>query len=396
MYQLRPYQQEASDRAVAFLTNRKAPTYAGLIVAGTGTGKSLIIADIAHRLQSDVLVLQPSKEILEQNFAKLQSYGVFSCSIYSASCGSKEISSITFATIGSIASKVEHFKHFRYCIIDECDTVNASEGQYIKFLREVGCRTVGLTATPYRLCQAMDYTTGEYGYELKFLTRTRPRYFGELLYYTQQPDMASRGYLSPMRYFDLTKIDMRNLRPNSTGQNFTEESVRHAFEACGFRDELSATIFRLLHNATPRRNGILVFTQFIEEAEALVDRFGSIAALVTGSTPKREREDILERFKAGEIRVVANVNCLSVGFDYPELDTVVLARPTMSLRLYYQQVGRAIRPHKDKTEAWVIDLVGNTARFGRVEDLVISDQTGRGAWVVQSNGKQLTNTILKP
>ena len=62
----------------------------------TGAGKSLVIADIAHRLDGNVLVFQPSKEILEQNYAKLKSYGVEDCSIYSASFNSKEINRMLF------------------------------------------------------------------------------------------------------------------------------------------------------------------------------------------------------------------------------------------------------------------------------------------------------------
>ena len=91
--------------------------------------------------------------------------------------------------------------------------------------------------------------------------------------------------------------------------------------------------------------------------------------------------------------MVANASVLTTGFDYPELDTVVMARPTMSLAMYYQIVGREIRPHKDK-QAWFIDLCGNINRFGKVEDLRLIDENGRGKWAVFSNGKQLTNVIF--
>ena len=100
-YVLRDYQQKASDAAVSFFNNKAKKTNA-IMVLPTGSGKSLIIADIAARLDGHTLVFQPSKEILEQNFKKLCSYGILDCSIYSASFNSKEISRITFATIGSI------------------------------------------------------------------------------------------------------------------------------------------------------------------------------------------------------------------------------------------------------------------------------------------------------
>ncbi len=117
-YSLRLYQQQASDAAVRYLENKAVTKGAGLIVLPTGSGKSLVIADIVNRLDADVLILQPSKEILEQNFQKLVSYGFIFCSIYSASCGQKRISKATFATIGSVYKKPEAFKHFDYVIVD--------------------------------------------------------------------------------------------------------------------------------------------------------------------------------------------------------------------------------------------------------------------------------------
>ena len=102
------------------------------------------------------------------------------------------------------------------------------------------------------------------------------------------------------------------------------------------------------------------------------------------------REMILRQFKAGEIPVVANVGVLVCGFDYPELDTIVIARPTMSLALYYQIVGRAIRPHPNKKEGWIVDLAGNIKRFGKVEDLRLVND-GNNKWSVWNKNKQLTN-----
>jgi predicted helicase len=88
-YVLRSYQKQASDAAVAAFTSKRESN--GLLILPTGAGKSLVIADIAHRLDGPLLILQPSKEILEQNFAKLQSYGCWDSGIYSASVGKKDI-----------------------------------------------------------------------------------------------------------------------------------------------------------------------------------------------------------------------------------------------------------------------------------------------------------------
>lgn len=84
---------------------------------------------------------------------------------------------------------------------------------------------------------------------------------------------------------------------------------------------------------------------------------------------------------------------ITTGFDYPELDTIVMARPTMSLALWYQIVGRAIRPHPSKEAGWVVDLCGNIRRFGEVKDLRLVDG-GNGKWAVYSNDRQLTNVYF--
>ena len=92
-YTLRNYQKQASDAAVRLFTSKADKN--GLVILPTGAGKSLVIADIASRLEGPLLVFQPSKEILQQNFAKLQSYGIFDCGCYSASVGCKDINRIT-------------------------------------------------------------------------------------------------------------------------------------------------------------------------------------------------------------------------------------------------------------------------------------------------------------
>lgn len=379
-YKLRPYQQEASDRAVDFF-NSKSKKHA-LMVLPTGSGKSLIIADIAHRLNDHILIFQPSKEILEQNYAKLCSYGVTDCSVYSASFNSKEISRITFAMIGSVKSKTEFFAHFQYVIIDECHGVNAKGGMYSDFLSTLNCKVLGLTATPYRLS-----TDGFGGSILKFLTRTSPRVFSDLIYHVQIKELLDCGYLAKMEYYSIDVVDTAQLRINSTGADYTDDSVKRHYSEIDFNSRLKMIIQRLIN---ANRNNILVFTRFVDEAESLSKYFGKIAAFVSGETPKKEREEILSNFKSGKIKIVCNVGVLTTGFDFPELSTIVLARPTMSLALYYQMVGRGMRPHASKQSAWVIDLCRTFKRFGRVEYLELRNEKGRD-WAVWSGNRQLTN-----
>ena len=355
------------------------------------SGKSLIIADIASRLNGYVLVFQPSKEILEQNYRKLCSYGVLDCSVYSASMGRKDVSRITFATIGSVKNHPELFQHFQYIIIDECHLVNPKEGMYRDFLSMLRCKVLGLTATPYRLSSSRDFGT-----MLKFITRTRPCVFSEVIYQVQISTLLDMGYLAKLKYFELPPPcwNESRLKRNTTGADYTDKSVIQEYERTDLYGWLVQIVNRLLHNRKTgiRRKGILVFTRFLKEAEQLTRSIPG-TAIVSGDTPKETRETILRQFKAGEIPVVANVGVLTTGFDYPELDTIVMARPTMSLALWYQIVGRAIRPHPSKECGWIVDLCGNVNRFGEVKDLRLIDGGG-GKWAVWNKERQLTNVYF--
>lgn len=383
MYELRDYQKQAVDVAVNFFQTGNKKN--GIIVLPTGAGKSLVIANIAYRLDAPVLIFQPSKEILEQNYEKLCSYGVMDVGIFSASFGRKEVRKITFATIGSVKSHKDYFRSFRYVIIDECHGVNAEAGMYKDFIDTIQCKVLGLTATPYRL-----YSSRFYGSMLRFITRTNPRIFNELLYAVQVRTLLDRGYLAPMNYYQLNVVDTSRLRVNSTGADFTDASVRRYYKEIKFNDSLENIIRRLL---VAGRTSILVFTRFIDEANHIARTFADCAAVVSSDTSKTDRETILRLFKNKKIKIVANVGVLTTGFDFPELATVVLARPTMSLALYYQMCGRAIRPFPGKV-SWVVDLCGNYKRFGRVDELELR-QNKPGIWAVYSGAKQLTNVYFK-
>ena len=379
-YKLRDYQIESARAAIDFFEEDSKKN--AMMVLPTGSGKSLIIAEIAFNLEEPTIIFQPSKEILEQNFAKLQSYGIMDCSIYSASFNSKKISRITLATIGSVRNKPELFTHFKNIIIDECHLVNAKKGMYSQFLKDVPCKVLGLTATPYRLT-----TDGWGGSILKFLTRTRPRVFVDLIYFSQISDLLDRGYLSKVDYYQIKAVDTNQLQLNTTGADYTDSSVKKHYKDIQFPNKLIEIISRLLKSD---RQNILVFTRFVEEAQFVVDNMNRVAKIVTGKTPKKDREKLLLDFKSGKTKVMVNVGVLTTGFDFPELATIVLARPTRSLALYYQMVGRGIRPHENKESAWVVDLCENYKRFGKVEDLKLTSSKPN-LWHIESNKKQLTN-----
>ncbi len=382
-YTLRPYQQAAVDASLAYLQDRKLAGRNGIVVQPTGGGKSLVIAALCDRLDAPALVFQPSREILEQNAEKLAHYG-YRAAVFSASLGRREVGRITLATVGSVMRYPEVFRDVRYVLVDECHAVNARGGMYDEFLAGLaGVRVLGLTATPFRLA------SNSFGSELRFLTRTRPRVFRDVVHVTQVQDLVRAGWWAPLRYLtDRTVVDRSRLKLNSKGSDYTDESVQGHLLEVGFVGELQAAVERQLDEG--RRN-VLVFTRFVNESERLAKAVPG-TAVVTAETPPQERAQILSDYRRGKIRVVSNVGIIALGFDFPELECVVLGRPSISLALYYQQVGRGVRPHPAKAYTQVVDLVGLTHLFGKAEDLTLR-KVGAGSdqWVMASGARHLTN-----
>lgn len=381
-FQPRPYQHEAITVAVDFFKDKKEKKN-GLLILPTGSGKSLVIANIAGALDGNTIVFQPSKEILQQNFEKFLSYG-FRAGIYSASAGMKYVDKITFATIGSVAKKHHLFSKVKNIIIDECHLVNAEAGMYYDFIKKLDhAQVVGLTATPYRLESGYD------GAMLKFLNRTNPRIFNKVLYYVQNDVLFNAGHLAKLKYFSFNVIDRSMLDMNRTGTDFTESSLKTYYRKINMPQITIGYANRLL---TKRKN-LLVFCSLIREAEE-VSRGVPGSVVITGDTEPGLRDKILKQFKEGLIRCVINVGVLTTGFDYPELEAVLIARSTMSLALYYQIVGRAMRPHKNKQESWIVDLGGNIHFFGKIETMkIMIDEKGK--YSIWNNGRQLTNVTFK-
>ncbi|MCK4328765.1 DUF3820 family protein [candidate division WOR-3 bacterium] len=377
MFKLRLYQKEAVEVSVDFFNDKTKKN--SIILLPTGSGKSLVIAGIVKKLNGKVLILQPTKEILEQNIAKFRIFGG-QATIYSASFNQKNLSQVTYATIGSIIRKKHLFEGFKYIIIDECHFVNAKGGMYEELLNYLNLKTLGLTATPYRLV-----TDGYGGSILKFLTRTRPRIFKDVIYYVQNKTLFDQNYLVPLEYIDIEGFDVSQIKVNSTGADFDDESLKRYFKIIDHADRTVAVVKDL---NDMQRNGIIVFNKFVDEALYVKNQING-AEILTATTNKKERTETIKALRASEITTVCNVGILGIGFDYPELDTIVLARPTMSLALYYQWIGRGVRIHPDKEKTLVVDLCGNHNKFGKVEDLEFHENNG--LYFISDGKTQLTN-----
>ena len=381
---LRDYQLEPVAIGIEFFnTPKMAPS---IIVAPTAFGKSIVIAYIAKGINEKVLVIQPSKELLEQNYNKLINLGG-KASIYSASMGEKEIGDITYATIGSIINIAWKFRELGITkvIIDECDRYPRDKnGQLRKFIDGMkATHVLGLTATPLKLQTNMG-ETGPYSKLVMLTNRSKHgTFFKHIIHVSQIEEIVKMGFWAPLEYQSYD-FNTGALVYNSSGAEYTNDSIARAYENQNLQDKIVKKVRELQD-----RKSILIAVPTIEQATQLAGKIPS-AAVVHGETPTGERNRIIEEFRNQKIRVIVQVNVLTVGFDYPELDCLITGRPTASISWWYQFVGRGTRIHDNKQNCLVVDFVGAVDKFGKVESLYYKEDED-GIWELYGeNKKKLT------
>lgn len=375
----RPYQSEGIARAVAFLrANRNGRT---IQIYPTGAGKSVVIAGIAADLKGKkILVLQPTKEILAQNFKKYISYG-YRAGIYSVSAGVQFVDDVTFATIGSIINKLHLFSKFDYLIIDECHYVG-EDTQYKTLIDKLNIPTLGLTATPYRLYSNRDFS------ELQWLSGPK-RIFTSVNYYVQTGILFEMGHLAKLEYFSYNELNRGLLQLNSNGTGFTEQSIKSAYR----RIHMPSRLIHYANRLLLKRQNLLVRVSLKEAAIEVAAGIPG-AVVLTDDTPTVERDAIVKGFRSGRIRCVVQVGILGIGFDFPGLEAALDGAPTVSLSKYYQFVGRIMRQFEGKASAWYVDLTGNFELFGRIETMRI-DRIAGEKFCISNMGVRLTNVPFR-
>jgi DNA repair protein RadD len=292
---------------------------------------------------------------------------VSTAGIYSASLNRKNIRKITYATIGSIKNIGEQFKElgFTKMLIDECHLYPREANSMIgKFIRDSEIpHILGITATPVKLQQ--NFTKdGEQFSKLVMLTSRSKKgnFFKKIIHIGQISEMIELGYWSPLRYI-ITHFDCSLLVYYSEKSEYTDASIERAFAA----NDIHTQIIQQLNENSDRKH-ILVFVPSVQEAIMLSEQYANSAAIY-GDMCKEIRARTIQKFRAGEIRVIFNVRVLSTGFDYTGIDCIILGNSTASIGLYYQIIGRGTRIDANKKDCLIIDLAGNVERFGRVEDI---------------------------
>lgn len=376
---LRPYQKEAFEYAQKDIDRPGT----SLIVMPTASGKSHVIAACAS-LRQPVLILQPTRELLKQNMEKLaQVVSEAEIGVYSASFKSKDIRKFTFATIQSVYKKPKLFEHIKLVIIDECHGLapRAAGTMYTKFIKEIGSpKVIGFTATPYRLeigyFRHKDGTL-EAATMLKLINRMRHKlakemFWKRIIYYISYKDLEDSGYLSPLKYIHNPIMPYEEIPVNIFHSDYNLAAYSQSVVG------QEALILSTISEAQKKYKSVLVFCSTTDQALHLSSVIKGSESVLAETDPKK-RSQIIDDFKSGKVKTVFNMGTLTTGFDHPALDCVILLRPTRSLPLYNQIIGRLSRLSPGKTHGTVIDLTGTCKSLGRIETFELY-RNARNLW----------------
>lgn len=372
--QLRDYQAAAIDAIYAYFSERKGE--APLVVAPTGSGKSLIQAAFMQRADADfpgtrILLATHQKELIEQNYKTLlRLWPNAPAGIYSAGLGRRQARArMLFGGVQSIHRKAREIGHVDLMLVDEAHLMPRSAdtqyGRLVAGLREVNpaMKIIGLTATPYRLDSGM-------------LHRGDGAIFDGIAYDIPIGMLVQRGYLAPLRsprpsfVFDTKGLHTR-------AGDFIESEMMDRF---GTDEATRAAVAETVERGAERRAWI-VFCIGVQHALAVRDemrRHGIACEAVTGDMPGVDRARVLAGYKAGRIRCLTSVAVLTTGFDAPETDLIAFLRPTQSPGLYLQMAGRAMRTAPGKADGLVLDFAGNVARHGPVDGVTPPGEKRKG------------------
>jgi DNA repair protein RadD len=356
-YTLRPYQAEAVQATLRHFRSNKSPA---VIVLPTGAGKSLVIAELARIAKGRVLVLAHVKELVEQNHAKYISFGL-EAGIFSAGLNRKEAcQKVIFGSIQSIARAPEDFfENFSLLIIDECHRVSAEgETQYFQVISKLQRLNpelciLGLTATPYRLGLGWIYN---YNVPKKIQQTTEERFFKKCLFELSIHYMIKNQFLTPPVKIDspVACYDFSSLKLNGT--HYVQAQIESLLKD---QKRITPLIIKNIVEMAKDREGVMIFTSSVNHAIEIMQSLPAyVSALVVGDTEDNERDEIIEAFKQKKLKYLVNVSVLTTGFDAPHVDVIAILRPTESVSLYQQIVGRGLRLSPGKSDCLILDYTG--------------------------------------
>jgi DNA repair protein RadD len=260
-----------------------------------------------------------------------------------------------------VARNLDAFQgEFSLLIVDECHRIgDDEESQYQQILTHLThvnphIRLLGLTATPFRLGKGWIYHFHYHG----MVRGDEKALFRDCIYELPLRYMIKHGYLTPPERLDMPVVqyDFSRLQAQSNGL-FSEADLNHELKK---QQRITPHIISQIVEFAETRKGVMIFAATVEHAKEIVGLLpADDAALITGDTPGAERDVLIEDFKAQRFRYLVNVAVLTTGFDAPHVDLIAILRPTESVSLYQQIVGRGLRLAPGKTDCLILDYAGN-------------------------------------
>ena len=349
------------------------------------SGKSLILAKFIEEVlrqwpDQRILLLAHRKELLQQNLEKLLAfYPNAPVGVYSAGLKQRQLGySVTIAGIASVHNKARQIGWTDLVIIDEAHLLsNDEDTMYRKLIQELSeinpkVKVIGLTATPYRMKTGMLTDKGGI--------------FTDIAYDIELGRLVKEGYLCPLvSKIPKTQADLSSVKVR--GGEFVAADAERAMDI----DELTEAAIDEMDLYLSDRSSWIVFCSGVEHAKhvsAALNSRGHEAEFIVGETDDIFRAATLRRFKEGKLKCLVNCDVLTTGFDAPNIDAIVLLRPTKSVGLYVQMLGRGSRLSPGKQTCIVLDFAGNIERHGPVDCVRIQRRAG-------GEGKEVTTAPVK-
>lgn len=372
--QLRSYQQEGLNALWNYFQsgNKGNP----LLCWPTGTGKSILPAIWINSVMKlwptqRFLLLTHVKELIAQNSEVLQTVWPFApLGIYSAGLKQKDAAMpIVYAGIQSAKNNPHLFGHRDIIFIDEAHLINQDEASmYQSFLATMklvnpSLKIIGMTATPFRMGMGMITDGG---------------IFTDIVHDLCSLDSFNRliaeGYLAPLVPLR-TKIELDVSNVDMAKGEFIQSQLQHAVDVAKVTYEGLRELVEAGHN----RRSWLLFASGIEHAEHIAEMlqsFGIDCAAVHSENSPEFNDKAIVAFKNYSLRSIVNYGKLTTGFNHPGIDLIGMFRPTMSVPLWVQMLGRGTRPCEGKKDCLVLDYARNTPRLGPINDPVIPRKKG--------------------
>lgn len=368
---------------------REPDTHPVAAVPG-GAGKSLILCMITGEFldeqpDKEVLILCDVAEILEQDHKALEEYfyGI-EIGLYSAGLGEKDNRRITVAGIQSVWKKPELFQNVSLIIIDEAHGINPKEeGMYREFLGYLDATYVGLTATPFRLGHGYIYKGDNALFNCLAYDLTSTKNYNKLV---------RQGYLSEM-YPRKTMLSLDLNKVRTRGGDYATEDLSKNIDRDAITDVACNEILMSMKELGLKKG--LIFSIDIAHAQhihAKLLEIGVKAGLIHSKINK-SRKKIYNAFRKGEYEALVNVDMATTGLDVPDIDFIVLLRPTKSPSLHVQMLARGSRvvyangydlssvtkrklaiKNGPKKYCIVMDFAGNVARLGPINDVQVIEK----------------------